>query len=159
MYSNQLGDDSFEICSLSARQYNEISGWDKSQSGVVTDEHHDGDRGFRFVFTEGGGSFGIYPGVQWACAERTYEYSLWIKQATADSCTMEVIWGATRNEVILGTHTPTTEWSNIIKDYTITGTGLMIYGNHLEFRVTCAAGGLANPVWIDDLSFLQPDLQ
>jgi hypothetical protein len=86
--------------------------------------------------------------------ERSYVYSFWAKQATADACTVDYYWG----EVLRGSLTPPVgswgKWEGRV-DISPIGQGIQ-YSGYIEVRVNCAnAGGLANAVWLDDVSHQQ----
>lgn len=140
------------------------TGLDTSLTAVVSDEKHTGSSSMRFVFGEGGGYMGLSPGIVSACAERNYHYSFYAKQATAGACKVSFTWGGVYSQgvnytemVDFGTYTPPADgsWMKFEKDIIDPTIGREFYGNQMAWNITCTGGGLANAVWLDDLSFTQ----
>lgn len=168
LYGEQIPDPGFEICTNGnfgnwyyrppGKFYDSDSALtlDKQLTQLVTDEKHSGTRSIRLVFDSAGGSVGVFSG--WAgfsgCAERSYAYSLWSKQATANACTIDFFFGA----IHLGSTTPPVgAWGNFEGRLDATPFGLgKILSGFVEVRVSCLnGGGLNNAVWVDDVSYHQ----
>jgi hypothetical protein len=164
LYDEQILDPGFEICSYSnwvyapagnRNDYESPLATNKQLTQLVTDEKHSGDQSLRIVFNSTGGSAGIFrAGAVNPCVERSYVYSFWGKQATANACTVDYYWG----EVLRGSLTPPVgswgKWEGRV-DLSPIGQGIQ-YSGYIEVRVNCPnAGGLANAVWLDDVSHQQ----
>ncbi|KAJ4373051.1 hypothetical protein N0V83_003342 [Neocucurbitaria cava] len=158
LYDEQLEDGGFEVCSYSHWSYLEAgtqnydfdNPLDLQLTQIVSDAHS-GQNSLRVVFNSTGGSIGIYPRQVQGCVERSYVYSYWAKQA-GSGCTVQFYW----RTVNTGTFTPPVDsWGQYSGRTDSNPTGTLLFGGVLEVRVTCAAGGLENAVWLDDVSFQQ----
>ncbi|CAO2650059.1 Nn.00g013510.m01.CDS01 [Neocucurbitaria sp. VM-36] len=158
LFDEQLEDGGFEVCSYNHWSYLEAgttnydfdNPLDQQLTSVVSDAHT-GQSSLRVVFNSTGGSIGIYPRQVLGCVERSYTYSYWAKQA-GSGCTVQLYW----RSVNMGTFSPPVgSWGEFSGRSDLAPTGTMLFGGLLEVRVTCAAGGLENAVWLDDVSFQQ----
>lgn len=166
MYGNQVANHDFETCSSSDWIFtdldnNGVNGPDSAGAldydltGIFTDEVHGGEKSMRIVLQAAGGGARLYQYVQQlrVCAERSYTWSFWVKQATANACTVTLaVGGGTYQGVPL---TPGTSWTKFEGGFSIGDSGAFISGGDLTVDIICTGGGMANAVWVDDFSALQ----
>ncbi|KAF2752272.1 hypothetical protein M011DRAFT_473515 [Sporormia fimetaria CBS 119925] len=165
MHGEQFPDPGFELCTYDGWQYPDTSTVDTTLTGVFPEAAHTGEKGLRVVLNESGGEFIFQSwGGLSACPERSYVYSLWLKQDMENACTVEITWGTwpypTRG--VFGTHIPPADgtWGRF--EGTIDATGdeePQVQGGELKFHVKCSSGGLESAVYIDDLSFKEVETE
>ena len=163
MEGEQIHNPGFESCDLdvptwdnnrAAWVYNDSGNTDLNLTGITTDTANTGTQSFQFVFGVGGGSFGIeLGGTHGTCPERNYKYSFYAKQLTAGVCVVQQwLMGVEWRDFTLPAD-GTWGYNEVIMFNPFATTGNNIIGGPFELRVVCTAGGQANTVYIDDVSF------
>ena len=158
MYGEQVPDPGFELVGDELFVFTDTRAHTNTRVYQSTDAHS-GNHYFQVMFEqEHGGAYLISVPRQNACAERVYRHSFWAKAATDNLCAIRVFWGGIR----LGEHHPrgwpNAAWSQFEGTYKVPLTGDLFYGGTLDFNIQCDEGGPKSLVWLDDISFGQPDL-
>ncbi|KAL6706021.1 hypothetical protein ACN47E_006123 [Coniothyrium glycines] len=165
MHGNQVGNHDFETCSHRDWSFSDFESnfvrdpdtaghFDFNLTGIFHDEVHSGENSMRIVLKEGGGAGRMLQSgrVMRVCAERTYKWSIWAKQATANACTGTFAVQNTHRGV---SFTPGTSWTKFEGSFSIGSDGTLITGGDVIIDWVCTSGGMSSAVWVDDVSLEQ----
>ncbi|KAF2848377.1 carbohydrate-binding module family 18 protein [Plenodomus tracheiphilus IPT5] len=165
LYDEQMEDGGFELCANHfwlindpvAQQYitYDTAPMHKDYPSIVTEGAHSGDRAWRVTFVDDAkdATIGVYnQEPTYACAERSYAWSFWVKQGTNNACTVQFNWGSVpRSEVI----TPGNEWAKVEGSASFNNDGTYPQSGQVWIEVKCATGGVDSQVFLDDISMKQ----
>lgn len=154
----------FELCSRSGWKFTEptsgnpyyddnVDPINTTLSAIVTDDVHSGEHALRLVFKFDGGVVGYETSSSKAlCVERTYAWSFWSKQGSANACTVDYTMGVKRGSVVPAVGV----WTKYEGQFTISPVGPLETGGTVKLKFSCTGGdSLDYAVWVDDVSFTQ----